>query len=157
MYIFQTIIFSWLNDIRIKNQIIFWILRNGKFDRKTSNLEFINLTWPPLPFCLLLLIWPLKIRQKTCCSHRADFCLIFRSFCGNGVSRKNAFDIYWPLTHVEVKAMRRSGWILNIQQNIEITFVSFQEKQTIIVFTLLFYRLQCMTYIYGKVLSQKIS
>ena len=28
---------------------------------------------------------------------RAEFCQIFRSFLGNGVSRKNAFDIYLPL------------------------------------------------------------
>jgi hypothetical protein len=28
---------------------------------------------------------------------RAEFCQIFRSFLGNGVSRINAFEINWPL------------------------------------------------------------
>ena len=28
---------------------------------------------------------------------RAELCLIFRSFLGNGVSRKIDFEIYWPL------------------------------------------------------------
>ena len=50
--------------------------------------------------CVSFLIWPIRLGQK---SFKKIVC-----FLGNGVSRKIAFEIFWPLGYSEIKELENT-------------------------------------------------